>query len=239
MKEDLCIKIRKNILEAVLTKMTPKDGALDEIIEDALMVYYGLKIQDVLQQYQDGNKIEILNQVNHGYYVYVFLDPTIKEKRKLDIESIAFNFQPFYFGKGAGERIFQEERNELVNQRILKIKSAGQEPIKLKIKEGLSNLEAIKLESYLIHKIGRADLGLGPLLNLSSGVIFKNPEDLEFEFSDLNLEKNINSMILDAMNQSKTLKLAAKKLGISERTLFRKIHDLRIEKSDGKYFFGK
>jgi predicted DNA-binding transcriptional regulator AlpA len=46
-------------------------------------------------------------------------------------------------------------------------------------------------------------------------------------------------MILDSLNRSKTLREASKKLGISERTIYRKIKDLDIVRIDNKYIFNK
>lgn len=241
MKEEIVIKIRKNVLKEILSKISIKDQKeFDEIIEDSLIQQFKIRLTDIESpiNFEDG-VIKDLGDVNHGYYVYVFMDPIIKCKIKTDIENISFNYQPFYIGKGIGKRIDESERNDGVNSRIEYLKSRGVDPIIIKIKEGLSNFEACKIETYLIEKIGRSDLGKGPLLNISAGIKFKNTDDVIMSFSNLNLEKNINSMILDAINKSKTLKEAAKKLGISERTLYRKLNDLDIIYEDTGYVFRK
>lgn len=241
MKEELVIKIRKNVLEEILSKISIRDQKdFDDIIEDSLIEYFKISLTDLESPINlESGIIKELGDVNHGYYVYVFMDPTIKCKIKTEIENIVFKYQPFYIGKGIGKRIEEKERNDRVNNRIEDLKSRGAHPIILKIREGLTNFDACKLETYLIEKIGRSDLGKGPLLNLSAGIAFKNIDDISVSFSDLNIEKNINSMILDALNRSETMKEASKKLGISERTLYRKLNDLDIIYEDHRYTFKK
>jgi len=240
MKEELTIKIRSNILEEVFSKLSKKDiNEFDDIIEDALIEYFKIKINDLNSPILKDEDVIILDDVNYGNYVYVFMDPTIKYKTKTEIENINFNYEPFYIGKGTGKRMDISERNEFVNSRINHIKSKGAEPLILKIKEGLTRIQSHKLESYLIEKIGRADLGKGPLLNILGGISFRDKESIIFDFNELNLEKNINSMILDALNRSNTKERAAKMLGISERTLYRKLNDLNIIYENKEYKFKK
>lgn len=237
MKEELIVRIRKNILEEIFYKLSKKEqDEFDEIVEDALMVYFNIKLNDINTDNEDD--IIILDDVNCGNYVYVFMDPTIKKKTKTDIEGINFNYEPFYIGKGSGKRSEDPERNESVNSRILHLRKNGVEPIVLKIKEGITSLQAYKLENYLINKIGRSDIGKGPLLNIAGGISFVDSENVIYDFTDLNLEKNTNLMILDALNKKRTLRESAKMLGISERTLYRKIKDLNIVKNGGVYLFG-
>lgn len=241
MKEELVIKIRKNVLEEILSRMSIKEQKdFDNIVEDSLMEYFKIKLTDLDSPINTENGIvKDISDANHGYYVYVFMDPRIKCKIKTEIENVSFHYEPFYIGKGIGKRMEDLERNERVNDRIDHLKKEGIDPIILKIKEGLTNFDACKIETFLIEKIGRSDLGKGPLLNMSAGITFKNVEDLAIEISDLNMEKNINHMIMDALNRSRTLKEASKKLGISERTLYRKIKDLDIIYQDNRYSFKK
>ena len=240
MKEELTIKIRKNILEEVFSRLSRKDvEEFDDIIEDALIMYFKIKVNDLNSPISKDEDIIILDDVNYGNYVYVFMDPTIKRRTKTEIENVEFNYEPFYIGKGIGKRMEFPERNEFVNSRINHLRSNGIEPLILRIKEGLTRIQAHKLESYLIEKIGRADLGKGPLLNISGGISFRDKEDIIFDFNELNLEKNINSMILDALNRANTIEKSAKMLGISERTLYRRLKDLNIVHENGKYQFGK
>ena len=55
-------------------------------------------------------------KINHGYYVYAFLDPRIAEQTTA--ENITFTLQPFYIGKGTEKRINNTIRNPKVNTRI-------------------------------------------------------------------------------------------------------------------------
>ena len=234
-KVELSIKLRKNILENIFSRLSKKDEKeFDDIVEDALLSYFNVKIEDLLEEYSTGNTTTI-NNVNLGYYVYIFLDSTIKKKIK--IGEFLFPYEPFYVGKGTGDRFKSLNRNERVNERIDKIKKLGGGVIVLKIKEDLTNLQSHRLENFFINKIGRRDLGKGPLLNESSGITFINPEDTLLELTDLNIERNINRMVLDSLNNSRTIDEASKKLGLSGRSLYRRMKDLKIVKKKGKYSF--
>lgn len=72
---------------------------------------------------------------------------------------------PFYIGKGFGDRAFRKiSRNKwwtnTVNKHGFDVEFVKQE---------LYENEAFDLETALIKKIGRKDLGLGPLVNLTDG----------------------------------------------------------------------
>lgn len=171
-------------------------------------------------------------RINHGYYVYAFLDPRIAEETKTDI--ITFTYRPFYIGKGTEKRINNTSRNPKVNTIIKEIKSQSKEPLIIKLIEGITNLHAYRIENSLIYQIGREDLNRGPLLNLTGGI---NQLQWQAGEEDLNIEKHINRLIITALNLKPTIALAAKALGISERDLYRKITALRIERVGGIYRF--
>lgn len=98
----------------------------------------------------------------HKYYVYGLLNP--------------FNYQPFYVGKGTGNRVFQHAKNALKpkdldqdeNQVSLKedtirdIISRGKEVLCIIYHWGLTKNEALLIESVLID-------GLPGLTNIQSG----------------------------------------------------------------------
>lgn len=74
----------------------------------------------------------------------------------------------YYIGKGCGYRIrtiAKWRRNPYLSNII---KKCG-EPIAVKIREGLTEAEAFETEIALIKAIGRADLGQGPLANMTDG----------------------------------------------------------------------
>lgn len=109
------------------------------------------------------------------YYVYQLIDLQTNEV--------------FYVGKGQGQRMYQHVKDaknpsycyRSVHRKIQSILTKGQE-----IKYGKiiceSELHALELEQQLIRDIGRKDLGLGPLCNLTDGgegSTNTNPESIE------------------------------------------------------------
>lgn len=95
------------------------------------------------------------------YYVYILKDP-----RK--------NNEPFYIGKGKGTRAEHhlkkyDTHNKLKNNVINKILKENLNVIVDYYKTDLQEDEAHNLEIELISKIGRRDLGTGPLTNLTAG----------------------------------------------------------------------
>lgn len=86
---------------------------------------------------------------------------------------------PFYIGKGKGARLhhhLKEAANpntkDKNNHKIRKIRKhicCGVDPVIKIIDRNLSESVAFELEEFLINEIGRADLGKGPLTNMSNG----------------------------------------------------------------------
>lgn len=108
------------------------------------------------------------------YYTYVYLDP--RKPGSYSYGSYTFDYEPYYVGKGKGSRInalCDESVNLTINSLkyniTRKILSAGLEPVRLKVSEGLTEDEAFSLEIELIALIGRHDLKTGPLSNMTRG----------------------------------------------------------------------
>ena len=107
-----------------------------------------------------------------NYYVYVYLN-TLKAG-EFNVGKFNFNYEPFYVGKGKDIRCSVhlnviDKRNKLKQRIIDKIKANNKNPIVVKLYENMSEYSAFRLEKYYIHKIGRRDLKLGSLSNLTDG----------------------------------------------------------------------
>lgn len=113
------------------------------------------------------------------YYTYIYLDPRKPGNYEYILENeetIKFEYEPFYVGKGTGDRInrhkykSKEKRRQHMLSKINKIMlESNKEPIKIKIKDDLLNDEAYKLEELIVDKIGRLNDKTGPLINKTKG----------------------------------------------------------------------
>jgi len=106
------------------------------------------------------------------YYVYVLLDP--RKSGPFYYGNWKFEYQPFYVGKGTGNRFkFHRMNSGTTNpfkaNIINKIRREGKEYIELIKINNISNNKACILEKKLIKVIGRRTLSEGPLVNLTSG----------------------------------------------------------------------
>jgi len=114
--------------------------------------------------------MENINTDNR-FYNYVLLDP--RKPGDYNYGDLHFDFEPFYVGKGNGDRCKAHIRlygeNKFKDNKIKKILSLGLNLISLKIYENLSEKESFDNELNLINIIGRSNLKLGPLTNLTNG----------------------------------------------------------------------
>lgn len=106
-------------------------------------------------------------------YVYILMDPT--KPAKLSYKNFCLLYEPFYVGKGTGNRINHHLRPyslKLINRKNGKIKSIikqGEDIIQHKIFESLDESTSNDLEVKIIKEIGRLDLKVGPLCNHTDG----------------------------------------------------------------------
>jgi hypothetical protein len=104
------------------------------------------------------------------FYVYIYFDPRLKDDYTILDE--VFNYKPVYVGKGQNNRVLKhincKRKTRLVNLNQHLIKE-GLVPCYRILKHFEKEEDALALEVELIKKIGREDLNLGPLFNLTDG----------------------------------------------------------------------
>jgi hypothetical protein len=92
-----------------------------------------------------------MTKMSNDYYVYMYIDPR--------------NNEEFYYGKGRGRRKFSHLRGKSdteKNNRIKAIRKAGAEPIIKVIAAGLTENEALLIETTLLWKLGRFTDNVAP-----------------------------------------------------------------------------
>lgn len=106
-----------------------------------------------------------------NFYIYIYLDP--RKPGSYQYNSLSFNFEPIYIGKGKGNRDMYHYKyfcdNEILARKLKKIKDLELEPIIMRIVEHLPEKVALIKETELIKSIGRLNLLEGPLCNLTDG----------------------------------------------------------------------
>jgi hypothetical protein len=109
-------------------------------------------------------------------YIYVYLDT--RKKGSYSYGDFHFEYEPFYVGKGIGDRYLSHLRiangsrkggNNLIISKIRSILNDGSEPTIIKIIEGLTKENYDIYEISTIKLIGKSCDGLGPLLNTTDG----------------------------------------------------------------------
>jgi len=116
-------------------------------------------------------------------YVYVYLDP--RKPGNYVFGELVFDYEPFYIGKGVGNRMTDHLReakkdgplekwhNPLKINKIRKILKEGYDPLIELIYQSLSDQEAEIAEERCISLVGRLVEKTGPLANKASGNPFK------------------------------------------------------------------
>jgi len=109
------------------------------------------------------------------YYVYAYLDP--RKPGEYIYGDYSFTHEPFYIGKGKGNRKSVHFREALrcsiapsaKTNKIRKLIKLGMTPIIDIVCDNLSNDEAFNIEAALILSIGRSVVGTGVLTNVYPG----------------------------------------------------------------------
>ena len=105
-----------------------------------------------------------------NYYVYVLLDT--RKPGTYTYGRFTFDYEPFYIGKGSGNRKLHTGRavgNPLKRRIIDRIREEGLKPKGRYVRKDLTEEKAFALERKLIALIGRRYEKAGPLANLTAG----------------------------------------------------------------------
>lgn len=121
-----------------------------------------------------------------NFYVYAHCDPFYKMRADQNgkiafAATIGLDSIPFYIGKGTGKRAFDLNRNEMHRKKRQMIELSGKQIDVVIIKDGLTELDALMLESKLIDVFGLTSFGSW-LINLDEGI--KNLERRKMYESD-------------------------------------------------------
>jgi hypothetical protein len=249
------LKLSRQLIKEVYSKKLKYERdkieniTMSEFIEECLMKYLDINIAEMndekipvslnmyfeesifIQKNNDKNDKNTdsneMSEISFANYVYVYMNPFKKLDNDiiLDIsgEKFIFDYEPFYIGKGKGDRMFQhlKDNQHDVNNRkkeiINEIKSYGNEPIIRIIKSELSEYESYTLEGIIISNLK----GLTNMIGSKS-------KKIEYK-SEMNntLEYEKNKQLIDLISKGLKNKDIAKKLGISERTIYRMKSNLR------------
>jgi len=106
------------------------------------------------------------------FYVYLYLDP--RKPGEYQYGEYHFDYEPFYVGKGKGKRYYDHIKRRKsyktpAAKKVCSLVENGTIPTILIYEDGLNSANAFELEINMIKTIGRRDLGIGPLLNLTDG----------------------------------------------------------------------
>lgn len=107
------------------------------------------------------------------FYIYIYLDP--RTPGRYEYGDYCFLYEPFYVGKGSGDRMFEHlknyelSKNSFKSNKIKSILNSGYTPYIIKIIENIENEDiSYSLEEEIIKTIGRFTNN-GPLVNLKEG----------------------------------------------------------------------
>lgn len=195
-------------------------------MEEAIKYYYYISDDDLRAAPKESR---------YGSYIYLYLDPLKKGKWHI-YDDVYVEYKPMYVGKGCSDRFkghLYTSQNSSLNKAIEFIREEGAEPIIRVFNEGCSSEMAYNLENYVIARLREQGVDVCNATNQTNTARYLK----QIETTSFNIEALENRMIVDALNVSRTFKDAAKLLGISERSLYRKIKSLNIVKNGRVFAF--
>jgi hypothetical protein len=222
-KEEISPKIRGLLVRRF---NLVNEAQVVEKIEEALMSFYSLPLVEI--QSEDSGVYDA--------YVYIYSDPTQSGRWHL-YENEYIEHKPLYVGKGQGNRSevhLSYTHNSELDIAIKDLQRRGFPPIIKIYNKGCTDLMAFNLESYMIARLREQGV------KLCNATLQKTSKFYEKEIiiSTLNIEKLEALLIVEALNDDKcrgNRSVAAELLGMSERTLYRKIKSLELICDDGYY----
>lgn len=179
------------------------------------------------------------------YYVYILLDSS--KPGEFSYGEFKFDYEPFYVGKGKSSRIKNTlyDKSPFKKRKISKLKKLGFEVLSIKLFENLSSSDALQKEIEIISLIGRRNLNLGPLVNLTDGGDgrLKSPHSQK---SKDKISRNRKGKGVGWKHSEKTLKLMSKNQTGEGNGFFGKTHTDKVKKEQSERvsgldhpFFGK
>jgi group I intron endonuclease len=178
------------------------------------------------------------------FYVYALLDTS--KPGIYHFDDLTFEYEPFYIGKGTNNRNYHsqfDKYNSFKKNKIESLKKKNIQVLSIKVFENLNEKDSFDLEVTLIKKIGRRDLELGPLTNLTDGGdgrtnIFVSQETKK-KISRTKKLQNLH------FKHTETTKIFLKKINQGENNPFwgkshteevREIHSLRVSGTNHPMF---
>jgi len=206
------------------------EAQVTEKIEQAVLSYYNLSLDDLKYKGEE--------DAVYDAYVYVYLDPT-KEGSWHIYGDEYVEHKPLYVGKGTGNRgesHLTYTQNSELDGAISSLRKRGLTPIIKLYNNGCTTAMAFNLENYIIARLREQKVKLCNATAQSDSNLYNK----NIIVTTFNLDKLESLLVLDALNNGKgngSRKEAASLLGISERTLYRKMKSLNIGLHCGIYAF--